>query len=42
MLMISVPAVENDYPKFSAAMVLNGDPETRWATPKGTKQACVR
>jgi alpha-L-fucosidase len=32
---------QND-PQFSAEMVLDGDPETRWATPEGTKQSWLQ
>jgi alpha-L-fucosidase len=32
---------QND-PQFSADMVLDGDPESRWATPEGTKQSWLQ
>ena len=32
---------QND-PQYSAEMVLDGDPETRWATPEGTKQSWLQ
>jgi len=38
----SVSAVENDDPKLSAEMVLDGDPETYWAAPKGTHEAWLQ
>jgi len=32
---------QND-PQYGADMVLDGDPETRWATPEGTKQSWLQ
>jgi alpha-L-fucosidase len=32
---------QND-PQYSADMVLDGDPESRWATPEGTKQSWLQ
>jgi alpha-L-fucosidase len=32
---------QND-PQFSADMVLDGDPESRWATPEGTRQSWLQ
>lgn len=29
-------------PQYAANMILDGDPETRWATPSGTKQAWLQ
>ena len=38
----SASVVFKDDPNYSAAKVLDGDLETRWATPEGTKQAWLQ
>ena len=38
----SASAIYQDDPRYSAGMVLDGDPETRWATPEGTKKSWLQ
>jgi alpha-L-fucosidase len=38
----SASAIYQNDPRYSAGMVLDGDPETRWATPEGTKQSWLQ
>lgn len=38
----SASATYQNDPQYGADMVLDGDPETRWATPEGTKQSWLQ
>jgi hypothetical protein len=38
----SASATYQNDPRFSAGMVIDGDVETRWATPEGTRQAWLQ
>ncbi len=38
----SASVIHRNDPQYSAGMVLDGDPESRWATPGGTRQAWLR
>jgi alpha-L-fucosidase len=38
----SASVIHQNDPQYGADMVLDGDPETRWATPAGTKQSWLQ
>ena len=39
---VTASAIYQNDPQYHADMVLDGDPETRWATPEGTKQSWLQ